>query len=233
MLTNVVDPETLTPARMFPAAQSPAKPEAAKKTYPARDTKAPPRLVDLTSFYNARLTDTWHGDQNASGNDLASLPTGVQNLSGIDYDIRGVVQLGSKAPTANRFPTDALGIKVRQKCSKLHFLHSAAFGHPPDDGKRIGVYVVHFAANQMRLEVPVVYGKDVRDWHYWPGEKESPSSMKLAWKGENKTSKDAGSYVRLFETTWTNLVPEVEIESIDFVSSLSQPAPFLIAITLE
>src|SRR6185369_5191241 len=159
-------------------------------------------------------------------------PAGVQTLAGVDYDVRGVVQLGSKAPTANRFPTNVLGIKVHQKCQKVHFLHSAAFGHAADDGKQIGVYVVHFASNQMRLEVPIVYGKDVRDWHYWAAEKEAPG-LKLAWKGENKTSKAAGSYIRLFETTWTNIVPDVEIESIDFLSSLSQPAPFLMAITLE
>jgi hypothetical protein len=233
MLTNLVDPESLSPARMFPAgAETSAKPVAPKKSYPARDTNAAPRLLDLTPFYNARLTDTWHGDANATGNDLSSLPAGVQTLAGVDYDVRGVVQLGSKAPTANRFPTNALGIKVHQKCQRVHFLHSAAFGHAADDGKQIGVYVVHFASNQMRLEVPIVYGKDVRDWHYWAAEKEAPG-LKLAWKGENKTSKAAGSYIRLFETTWTNIVPEVEIESIDFLSSLSQPAPFLMAITLE
>jgi hypothetical protein len=29
------------------------------------------------------------------------------------------------------------------------------------------------------------------------------------------------------------VVPEIELESIDFVSSMSQPAPFLIAITID
>jgi hypothetical protein len=233
MLTNIVDPEKLTPGRMFPgsAAAVPASPP--KKTYPERDPKTSPQLLDLTPFYNARLTDTWHGDQKATGNDLGSLPAGVQNLAGVDYDIRGIIQLGSKAPTANRFPTNALGIKVNQKCRKLHFLHSAAWGHANDEGKQIGAYILHFKVNQMRLEVPIVYGNDVRDWHYWSAEKEGPPSLKVAWKGENKTSKDAGSYVRLFETTWTNLVPDLELESIDFISSMAQPGPFLLAITLE
>ena len=125
------------------------------------------------------------------------------------------------------------GIKVGRKCKVIHFLHSAAWGHPPDESKQIGVYALHFTANNMRLEVPIVYGKDVRDWHYWPQEQESPPTMHLAWKGDNATSKRANSYVRLFETTWTNVVPDIELESIDFVSSMSQPAPFLIAITVE
>jgi len=233
MLTNMVDPESLTPARMFPAGGAVATVPEPQKTFPARDSKTSAKMLDLTSFYNAKLTETWHGTGNSTGNDLAALPAGLQKLDGVEYDVRGIIQLGSKAVNANRFPGNVAGIKVNQKCRKLHFLHSGAFGHPTDEGKQIGSYVLHFAAAQMRMEIPIVYGKDVRDWHYWSEEQEGPPTLKVAWKGENLTSKTAGSYVRLFETTWTNLVPEVELESIDFVSSMSQPAPFLIAITLE
>jgi len=232
MLTNVVDPESLTPAKMFPGNGAP-RAARSRKTYPEREAKAGVQLLDLTEFYNARLNETWHGGENATGNDLAGLVPGVQNLGGVDYDVRGVVQLASKAPTANRFPTNATGIKVNQKCQKLHFLHAAAFGHPPDEGKKIGVYVLHFATSQMRMEVPIVYGADVRDWHYWSGEKDAASTLKVVWKGENATSGKAKSYIRLFETTWTNVAPNIELESIDFVSTVSQPAPFLVAITLE
>jgi hypothetical protein len=93
--------------------------------------------------------------------------------------------------------------------------------------------VLHFAANQMRMEIPIVYGKDVRDWHYWPAEEDEPETLKVVWRGENAVSKNANSYLRLFETSWTNLVPNVELESIDVVSTMSQPAPFLLAITVE
>ena len=233
MLTNNVDPQSLTPARMFAAGAASIESQASSKRYPERDPKARPQLLDLTSFFNARLTDTWHGAQNASGNDLGSLPAGIQELGGIEYDLRGIVQLGSKAPSANRYPFSITGIKVSQKAEKLHFLHSAAFGKPADEGKEIGAYILHFAGNQMRLEVPIIYGRDVRDWHYWPAESNTPQTLKIVWKGDNKSSKAANSYLRLFETTWTNIVPNMELESIDFVSKLAQPAPFLLAITLE
>ena len=233
MLTNLVDPESLTPAKMFRASESAGRPPAPKKTYPARDPQAGAQLVDLTRFYNARLNETWHGGENATGNDLDALTPGIQNLGGVDFDVRGIVQLASKAPSANRFPANVTGIKVNQKCQKLHFLHAAAFGHPPDEGKQIGTYVLHFAASQMRMEVPIIYGKDVRDWHYWSGEKDEASTLKVVWKGQNTTSRNANSYIRLFQTTWSNMVPNIELESIDFVSAMSQPAPFLLAITLE
>jgi hypothetical protein len=232
MLTNSVNPQSLTPARMF-AAASTTEAAAATKSYPERDQNTPAQLLDLSRFFNARLSDTWHGTQNATGNDLGSLPAGIQQLEGVEYDLRGVIQLASKAPTANRFPTNISGIKVGQKVRKLHFLHSGAFGKPADEGKEIGAYILHFAGNQTRIEVPIIYGQDVRDWHYWPREPEAPANLHRVWKGENKTSKAANSYLRLFETTWTNIIPNVELESIDFVSKLSQPAPFLLAITVE
>ena len=236
MLTNVVDPQSLTPARMFPGTNAPKQKGAAsraKPKYPARDPNAPKQLLDLSQFFNARLNETWHGPNTNTGNDLASLPVGVQQLGEVSYDLRGVIQLGSKSPTAARFPTNVTGIKVNQKCQKLHFLHAAGFGKASDEGKQVGAYVVRFTANQMRLEIPIVYGKDVRDWHYWSTEKEGSPGLKVAWKGDNKSIKGGPEYIRLFQTTWTNLAPDVEVESIDFVSSMAFPAPFLLAITLE
>ncbi len=235
MLTNTVDPATLTIARMFAATtnRSGGNVSAPKKSYPPRDANASAQLLDLTLFFNARLTDTWHGAEGATGNDLSGLTAGVQELKGVEYDVRGVIQLGSKAANAARFPAGVTGIKVSQKCQKLHFLHSAAFGHAPDEGKQIGTFVLHFAENNMRMDVPIVYGKDVRDWHYSPTEKEADPPLPVAWKGDNPTSKRAGTYVRLFETIWTNPTPNVQLESIDFVSTMLQPAPFLVAITVE
>lgn len=233
MLTNSVDPQSLSPARMFAAAANATEPASTTKIYPERDPTAPARLLDLTRFFNARFTDTWHGTPNATGNDLASLPAGIQKLEGINYDLRGVIQLAGRTPGTHHYPTNIIGIKVGQKVQKLHFLHSAAFGKRADEGKEIGAYVLHFAGSQTRLEVPIIYGPDVRDWHFWPEEPEAPATLHMVWKGENKTSKAANSYLRLFETTWTNVLPDMELETIDFVSKLSQPAPFLLAITVE
>src|ERR1041385_632983 len=58
MLTNVVDPESITPARMFPTNETTGKSTASKKTYPPREPNAAAQLLDLTRFYNANLTDT-------------------------------------------------------------------------------------------------------------------------------------------------------------------------------
>ncbi|HVM47166.1 MAG TPA: hypothetical protein VMU04_04020 [Candidatus Acidoferrum sp.] len=234
LLTNRVNVAELSPARMFADAALPATNPALKAApssrFPPRDPNTPPQLLDLTAFYNAALTSAWHGSKD---NDLRNLPRGLQTLAGVKFDVRGIVQLRSLSPSSTNFPAAVKSIPVRQKCQRLQFLHAAGFGNAGDDGKQIGTYVVHFASNPMRLEIPIRYGHEVRDWHSRPGEPPPPKDLTQAWEGQNPASKSAGHSIRLFLTTWTNLAPNLEISSIDYVSSMAGPAPFLIAITAE
>ncbi len=234
--TNRISAAELTAARLFandPAApaKTAAKP-ASVRQFPPRDPNAPKELLDLTHFYNAMLTQTWHGNNADIGNDLAALPTGLQTFGDVKFDIRGIVQLKSKSNSSTNYPSEIKGIQVQQKCRCIHFLHAAAFGKVADEGQQLGSYIIHYATNQMRLELPIVYGQAVRDWHTMPGEAPA-KDLKVVWTGENTVSRAAGQSLRLFLTTWTNVVPGFPIESIDFVSSMATPAPFLIAITVE
>ncbi len=232
LLTNLLDVTELRPSRIFatgPASNVAEKPAHSVASYPPRDSQTKPGLIDLSAFYNAGLTESWHG---STKNDLASLPTGVQNFEDVDYDVRGIIQLRSKEPTSSRFPTRVDGIKIQQKCTRLHFLHSAGYGALKNEGDQVGSYIVHFATNRMQLEIPIIYGRDVRNWHKLAGEKPSPD-LTVAWKGTNEVSAESHNYIRLFSTTWVNVAPGVPIESIDFVSSMTQSAPFLIAITAD
>ena len=234
LVTSRVSLADLTPARIFaderpPTTPAPSKPAPAPR-FPPRDPATPKELLDLTPFYNAGLNESWHGNK---GNDLTALPKGVQTFSGVDFDVRGIIQLGSKSPSATNYPSQIKGIPVKQKCQRLCFLHAAGFGSPGDEGKQIGTYVVHFATNQMRLEIPIRYGHEVRNWHAMPGEPAAPRELKVAWRGENAQSKSAGRSIRLFLTSWTNVAPGLEVESIDFISAMAVPAPFLIAVSVE
>jgi hypothetical protein len=233
-LTNRINPRDLAAARLFanePAAPRKNAPKGPpKRHFEPRDKPLPPTLVDLSSFYNAMLSESWHGN---SGNDLACLPTGLQSFGDTAFDVRGIVQLRSKSDSSTNFPAELKGIPVGQKCRHLNFLHAAGFGTPADEGKQIGSYVVHFATSQTRLEIPIIYGESVRNWHTIPTEPASGDSLKVVWTGENTVSKKSGRKLRLFLTTWTNLLPEAEVTSIDFVSSMANAAPFLIAVTAD
>jgi hypothetical protein len=233
VVTNRVNPAELTAARLFSREPSPApRPENTPppQHFAPRDPKTPKAALDLTDFYNAMLTESWHGSR---GNDLSSLAAGLQKLGGVQFDVRGIVQLGSKSPSATKFPSQARGIEVHQKCQRIQFLHAAGFGTAADEGKQVASCIVHFATNQVRLEIPIIYGPDIRNWHALAEEPAAPESLKVAWTGQNSVSKSSNNKIRLFLTTWTNLIPTAEIESVDYVSSMASPAPFLIAITVE
>ncbi len=234
VVTNRVKPMDLNPARVFaegpgPAAKGRGKAGRASR-FPPRDPETPKAALDLTGFYNAGLNESWQG---GASNSLMRLPKGRRIMVGVEFDLRGIVQLASQSPSTTGFPALVKGIPVKQKCQRLWFLHAAGFGTLADEGKQIGRYVVHFATNQMRLEIPIRYGHEVRDWHPVTGEPPPPEELVVAWRGQNPFSRSQGQTIRLFLTLWKNVEPDLEIESIDYVSSMAEPAPFLVAITAE
>ena len=224
VLTNQMNVAELESARIF-AIGSERKADATAVSpaaaFPTRDPQARRGLIDLSAYYNASLSESWHG---GTKNDLSALPIGLQNFAGVDYDVRGLVQLGGKALSAKRFPTEIKGIKIEQKCGRLHFLHATVFGSVANDGQQVGSYVLHYATNKMQLEIPIIYGRDVRNWRSFASEKVDEDAAVTAWTNNS---------VRLFTTSWTNVAPGVEIESIDFISAKGRPAPFLVAITAD
>jgi hypothetical protein len=235
--TNRVSAAELLASRIFssadntPVAPAAAAPPAAPPLkIPPRDSKAGKQLLDLTKHYNALLTDSWHGGE---GNSLASLPTGIQNFGGIDFDVRGLIQLNCQGLNNSKFPTQVTGIKVGQKCKRLHFLHSSCWGSLQEDGQQVASYIVHFVNNPTRLEIPVIYGRDARDWHWQGNEPSAPKELKVVWTGENDDSRRGGHPIRLFLTSWNNLLPEMEVESLDVISNMSRPGLFLLGITAD
>jgi len=59
------------------------------------------------------------------------------------------------------------------------------------------------------------------------------SGSEVAWKGANAASTAANVTLQIRKTTWKNPHPDKAITSIDYVSSMSHSAPFLIALTVE
>jgi hypothetical protein len=205
-----------------PASREPGK----VKGIPARDPKASSKLIDLSNYYTLALTEDAAGQR--GNHTLASLPAGVQKLGDVQYDLRGIVQVsGRLMGMLNRgFPAEVKGIKVGTKCQKLYFLHATHWS--VRDGTKIGAYVIHYSNGQTQ-EVPIVYGPDVRDWTPRFDSQHEVEGAVVAWKGKN----DADLEILLYATAWTNPHADLEIESVDFVSSMTTAAPFLVAMTAE
>ncbi|HZR19721.1 MAG TPA: hypothetical protein VFE51_20720 [Verrucomicrobiae bacterium] len=185
--------------------------------------------VDLSRFYTSNLAQAWQGKP---GDDLAALPKGLQHLGGVDFDIRGIVQLKGQSPALSAFPASAKGIPVHQRCQHLYFLHAACVSGKVEDGEQIGSYVVHLPNDQMTLDIPIYYGRSVLNWHQEKAESTPDKDLKVAWSGQNALSARGDRPIRLFMTAW-NLAPGVEVDSLDFVSAERNAAPFLVAISFD
>jgi hypothetical protein len=210
-----------------PQPKVPAEPS---KKIPARSVGTDNQLIDLSKHYNAALNETWHKG-GMSNNTLKDLPTGIQTLDGVSFDVRGIVQLtGQQAERELRvqFPKGVSDITVQQKGQKIHFLHGC--GWPSPKGTSVGHYVIHYGNGETR-RVPIVYGVDVQDWWMVEGDT-AGNEVDVVWTGENHAAPD-GPPIGVCKTTWVNPLPDAEIDYIDYRSTMKDSAPFLIAITVE
>jgi tetratricopeptide (TPR) repeat protein/predicted Ser/Thr protein kinase len=213
---------------------------ALKKAGLSADLSARPRIrpalgkaVDLAVGFDAGLSENWLDPRNR-GENLSLLPRGLLNLTGVSFDICGIVQLQGKALMSVRpeFPERVEGLAVGQKARRAHFLHGAAGAGP--QGTTIARYVVHYGDGKQQ-EVPVSYGVEVLDWRQTTNQEPSSlSGATVAWQGTlPRWAKEPGKCIRLYRMTWDNPRPEVEVERLDFVSAIEDAAPFLLAITVE
>lgn len=119
------------------------------------------------------------------------------------------------------------GIPVHQKAQRLHFLQACCGA--AEKGTRIGKYTVHYvSADVKNVEIPIVYGEDVLDWHI-PSRAAELARATLVWKAKN----DADFLIGLAKTSWDNPYPQLEIASLEYESAMTAAAPFLVAITAE
>jgi len=166
---------------------------------------------------------------------LAELPFDEQKLGTAVYKIGpGCVCLGS---TLKADKPAKVEIPVKRKLTKLYMLHATQYGGAPDphpthvkDGTLIGQYMVQYSDGSGE-GIEIVYGEDVRDWWNWDKSKDTKRG-KVAWTGTNPSAKMFENDVRLYESTWNNPKPELEVESIVYSSRMDTPgAPFCVAIT--
>jgi hypothetical protein len=196
-----------------------------------RDPSLSPDLIDLTDYYNTSLAENW--ERQGDGKNMAELATGVQTLAGVKFDIRGAIRLADREGQwlDRHYPSRVLGIPVAQRCRRLHFLQ-ASEGASKIEGTQLGSFVVRYA-NHQQWEIPIVYGQDLRDWFTQTDETDSATRAEVAWRGNSEHSRRIGLSLRLYKRTWENPMPDVEIESIDFVLNPNPAVPCLLAITAE
>lgn len=219
-----VPPTATTPPR--PAVQSrPGGP------IPPRDPATPAACLDLSSHYNGSLDESWQQGGMAN-NDLWALPRGRQQFHGTVFDVRGVIQLAgrdAREQLSVDFPEKVENIRLERPCRRLHFFHATAW--PESDGTRVGEIIIHYADGES-MEIPIRYGWEVSDWWTTDGQATVRKSQ-VAWKGRNRATAGAGVFLQLYKSDWENPRPDVRIDAMDYRTTMSRSAPFLIAVTAE
>jgi len=189
---------------------------------PARSAQCPSNLINLSDVYDATLPNF----------NITLFTPGIQTLGGVQFDARGILQLSCSNPEMGwDHPASVKGIRVGHRCPALHFLHASSWEE--EGGTMIGEYVIHFADGR-QARVPLVYGENILDGACSPDEPTilGPTT-RTVWREENAVGKSWGKEFRFYDFRWQNPHPESEIESIDCESSMTQSAPYLVAITAE
>ncbi len=188
--------------------------------------------ISLAAWTNAPHDRGWvppMTPERIEGNGLLGLDPGRHVLREIEFDVNGLVQLSSTRMRDERradFPQRVDGIKVGAQCHRLHFLHACSWNVL--DGTEIGRYVIHFADGE-KLQVPIVFGVDLRDWQVWVGNVAGgPADTLMSWRGTNDMAP-----IRLYCMAWDNPKDGVAVDRIDFVSAMTDCAPFLVALTAQ
>ena len=151
---------------------------------------------------------------------------GRRRLAGIPFDIEaGVLQLRSRRLLA--FADQIVSIPVGHSFEMLYLLHGAE-GRPSGEGVRIGSYRILYADGE-RYDIPIDYGQDLQDLSLDPLPAEGLPRGRIAWRTAGGGVSDAAP--GLFLSTWENPRPRRKVKSIDYVSAVTEAAPFCAALT--
>lgn len=211
--------------------------ESSTKTSDSRESGSKPTHTPINLQPRANHPLNQPPKPRGPGNHLAGLPTGRLTLNKVPFVVGpNYVQLGSRS--LRGMPLKVDGIAVDRPAKRLHFLHAVAYsganrnpGSGQKDGTSIGKYVVGYTDGS-RVEIPLRYGEQVRDWWNWDNSKPVTDAT-VAWEGENSYARRFGVRVRLFLQSWDNPHLAKKIASLAMESANDRSALMCIAVTTE
>ncbi|HBC88490.1 MAG TPA: hypothetical protein DCZ94_16195 [Lentisphaeria bacterium] len=194
------------------------------------------QCLDLRPFANMGFKDETDGDKQGGWtdqgtNDMRNIPTGMQMLKTIPFDIinpdtnngKSCVMLYS---TKKDFFSKEVGpIPVGKKADSIIFLHAAAWA-----GKE-GIEAMRYRITYddgKELEIPVITGKHLNDW--WS--LQEPADPNACLIMDVKSENSARGIVGVYALRWINPSPEKSVRSVSFISGGNDPVPGIVAVTL-
>jgi hypothetical protein len=201
------------PERSATQASAPAEPE--------------PTTLDISQFCQEHfVTDD---ATNAHFRTIA----GRQIIDGLPFEVAGRALLfgkkESKWMNQTNYP-DLIGIPVQRKFDELHLIHNARWAEA--EGQIIAYIRLNYA-NRKGAILPIAYGRHVRDWSRLASEEKetlSDDRSKIIWRGTGLPS--FKSTTRVFKSTLDNPNPELEVSTIDVLTTRSLSSYELLAATV-
>jgi hypothetical protein len=201
--------------------------------------------INLSGFLNATLTDctdgpAFGGTNKVPGNNLAGLPMGMNSFGGVLFDVEGKIQLAGSLlpPDKRKFPGHVNNIPIARRCTRIHLLHGVTYVSAKS--WKVARLVLHYEDGS-KSDIDIALAKDVLNW--WgpiyntesgDGRNTTSPETELAWVGSNPAIEKLAPHLslRLYLSTFANPHPDLEISSIDYVSTLSGIAPFLVGLSV-
>ncbi|OGV52254.1 MAG: hypothetical protein A2017_00650 [Lentisphaerae bacterium GWF2_44_16] len=196
-------------------------------------------FIDLTNISNRSFSDEIAGDgkggwtDQGPGNDLDSIPVGIQYLGRTPFKIIAQSQKGNNSCVVLKSPVNAANMPSSVMveagniyAEKLHFLHTAAWLDEPE-GKEVFFYRIMYGDNDgTTIKISVLNKKHIEDWYNYKPELELEDTEKISVFSDNKNHS-------LFSYEWINQRPDLPIQRIEIVSMERACIPIVIAITAE
>ena len=213
------------------------------KSRQANDETVNATTINLKPYINTALTGSPVSLAGNNENNLTELPPGTHIFAGVPFDVAGSIQLmGTDLKEFNKsFPVEVDHIPIGRRCAKLHLLHGANWVYTKDFGMLAAKLVLHYTDGSTR-EIDMITGDTVFDW--WgplfqtgvdPRTLQMAPGTERAWAGSNpyvkKFWKDES--LILYKTTFENPQPDVVVSNLDYVSTVTEVAPFLVGLTVE
>ena len=210
-------------------------PPAGSKTSPRRpilprSPLAGPDQLDLTPYYNVALNESWQPVESLGEVDLslAALPSGLRTFAGVRFDVRGLIQLRRGAVDCELFP-ERVAIPVRRWFTQLHLLHGGRWEE--QQGTAVASLVLHYA-DGTEATLPIVYGEHLHAANAGADRKADCPLGQLVWPSPVPAEPEEVQ-PWLYQTTFANPRPALEVERIEYVSKVGRCGPFLVAVTVE
>ena len=174
-------------------------------------------MIDLTDYYTGPV--------------MEGVRVGLQTLAGVQFDVRGVVTLFGWDAELHGIhgPEQVAGLKVQQRCERMHLLHTARWADAIE-GQAMAAVLVKYANGQVEKITIQDLVQIANDWSSNPF---APKQAQVAWVGADPLANSFQYCVRLFKYTWPNPHPDWEISQVDLVSTKSDASYVLVAMTLE